>query len=242
MNKKIILLTLVSVFLLSAMIVTSPAQTRTVGVSKGDWFKYNVNFNWTSTDPSATIPISLNETERTMIAIVGVSGKNVSGQLTTYYKNGTEETVGGYVDIETGEGEKMAMFVVSADLGENDTIYTSDGWSFAKINETIVRTYPDRLRDTNHLNITAEFSSEEVYQSMSLNYYWDKSTGILVELSEVEVIVTYDYVTISSLLSRITDSNIWIVPEFPSYLILPLFMTATLLAVMVYRRKHSMQC
>ncbi len=143
MNREIILLTLVSVFLLSAMVVTSPAQTRTVGVSEGDWFKYDASFDWTSTDPSATIPISLNETERTMIAIVEVSGKNVSGQLTTYYKNGTEETVGGYVDVETGEGEKMAMFIVSADLGENDTIYASEGWSFAKINETIVRTYPD---------------------------------------------------------------------------------------------------
>ena len=239
MNKKIILLALVSVFLLSAMIAASPAQTRTVGVSKGDWFKYNVNFNWTSTDPSATTPISLNETERTMIVIMGVSGKNVSGQLTTYYKNGTEETVGGYVDIETGEGENMTMFVVSADLGENDTIYTSNEWSDAKINETVVRTYPDSVRDTNHLNITATFYSEESYQSMSLNYYWDKSTGILVELSEVVATVTYGYLTFSSLLSRITDSNVWTIPEFPSYLILLLFMTATLLAVIVYR---SMRC
>ncbi len=31
-----------------------------------------------------------------------------------------------------------------------------------------------------------------------------------------------------------------LVPEFPSFLILPLFMIATLLAVIVYRRKHSM--
>jgi len=31
------------------------------------------------------------------------------------------------------------------------------------------------------------------------------------------------------------------IPEFPSFLILPLFMIATLLAVIVYRRKHSMQ-
>ena len=34
--------------------------------------------------------------------------------------------------------------------------------------------------------------------------------------------------------------NYPIVPEFPSFLILPLFMIATLLAVVVYRRKHSM--
>jgi len=53
---------------------------------------------------------------------------------------------------------------------------------------------------------------------------------------------------------EIDDSGIWdtpyvidennqdnypLVPEFPSFLILPLFMTATLLAVVVYRRKHS---
>jgi len=31
-----------------------------------------------------------------------------------------------------------------------------------------------------------------------------------------------------------------VIPEFPSFLVLPLFMIATLLAVMVYKRKHSM--
>jgi len=34
--------------------------------------------------------------------------------------------------------------------------------------------------------------------------------------------------------------EIVIIPEFPSFLILPLFMMATLMAVIVYRRKHSM--
>jgi len=32
-----------------------------------------------------------------------------------------------------------------------------------------------------------------------------------------------------------------IIPEFPSFLILPLFMIATLLAVIIYKRKHSTQ-
>jgi len=41
--------------------------------------------------------------------------------------------------------------------------------------------------------------------------------------------------------SRISyDGTAFYVPEFPSFLILPLFMTATLLAVIVYRRKHTM--
>jgi len=33
--------------------------------------------------------------------------------------------------------------------------------------------------------------------------------------------------------------EIVIIPEFPSFLVLPLFMTATLLAVIVYKRKHQ---
>jgi uncharacterized membrane protein len=71
-----------------------------------------------------------------------------------------------------------------------------------------------------------------------LNYYWDKSTGIIVESSEVVVTEAGDYGTIHLLESRITASNVWFVPEFPPFLILPIFMIATLLVVIVYRRKQ----
>jgi len=37
---------------------------------------------------------------------------------------------------------------------------------------------------------------------------------------------------------QVVIEGTWVVPEFPSFLILPLFMIATLLAVIVYRRKH----
>jgi parallel beta-helix repeat protein len=37
-----------------------------------------------------------------------------------------------------------------------------------------------------------------------------------------------------------STQEVIIIPEFPSFLILPLFMIATLLAVIIYRRKHSM--
>jgi len=38
-----------------------------------------------------------------------------------------------------------------------------------------------------------------------------------------------------------STQEVIVIPEFPSFLILPLFMIATLLAVLVYRRKHSKQ-
>jgi len=39
---------------------------------------------------------------------------------------------------------------------------------------------------------------------------------------------------------EMTENKIIVIPEFPSFLILPLFMTLTLIAVIVYRRKHTM--
>jgi hypothetical protein len=38
---------------------------------------------------------------------------------------------------------------------------------------------------------------------------------------------------------KITESNVWVVPEFPSALILPLFMMATLIAVIAYKKRAS---
>lgn len=236
MNREIILLTLVSVFSLSAMIVTSPAQTRKVGVSEGDWFKYgDISFDWSSNDPNATISDpEWNETEWMMISILDVSGTNINGQKTVHYKNGTEETSGGYVDIDTGDGENFTSFIISADLEENDAIYTSGYYSNLKINETIVRTYPDGVRNTNHLNTTMEdheVNGTEIYYYQSLNYYWDQSTGVLVEIYWESLNQTGEYVTTASESIRITDSNIWVIPEFPtstSILILLVVLTSTI--------------
>lgn len=53
-------------------------------------------------------------------------------------------------------------------------------------------------------------------------YYW-KEVGPMQCVGKVECI----------------GNDYYVIPEFPSFLILPLFMIATLLAVIVYRRKHS---
>jgi hypothetical protein len=238
MNRERILLTLVSVFSLSAMVLTSSAQTRKVGVSEDDWFKYgDISYDWNSNDPNATISDpKWNETEWIMILIMDVSGTSITGEKTVYYRNGTEEISGGYVDIDTGDGENATTMIISADLGVNDAVYTSGEFSTWKINETVVRTYPSGLRDTNHLNISFELSYMEFYQYMSMNYYWDKSTGVIVEMCIEEIHKTGDYVTNASLGFRIIESNVWTVPEFPSFLILPLLMITTLLAIVMYRR------
>lgn len=249
MNKRIVLLTSVSVFLLSAMVVTlALAQTRVVGVNVGDWFKYSdIAVNWSSNDPNATFPPSgwewleeTNETEWMRISVEQVSGTNITLQMLTHYGNGTEETSGGHGDIDTGDGN-MTFMAISADLNANDTIYSSPEWSDMKINETITRTYPDGVRETNHLNMTYEYSytlnETEYYYYTSQNFYWDRESGIFVESYFEVTNQTGEYLTTWSSLARITDSNVWVIPEFPTYTSVVLaFAILTVSTVMIKRR------
>jgi len=61
---------------------------------------------------------------------------------------------------------------------------------------------------------------------------WESHTYILGNLSEAEY--SFDF---KSWGASVKDTT-FIVPEFPSFLILPLFMIVTLLAVIVYKRKY----
>lgn len=50
---------------------------------------------------------------------------------------------------------------------------------------------------------------------------------------------TYLHFTYSHSIQNVKIFGTKVIPEFPSFLVLPLFMTATLLAVIAYRKKHS---
>lgn len=245
MKQKLVLLNFISAFLLSAMVVTAAAQERTVGVAEGDWFNYGVEVNWNSTDPDAISPPSaygdweiMNGTEWVKMTVTGVSGTNVSLQYVSHYKNGTEEIEDGYIDVDTGDEANASLTIISANLGVNDNLYTSGDYSTWAINETITRTYPDGVRNTNHINMTYEYSwtinETEYYFSQSMNLYWDKETGILVEDSFELYNQTGEYLTTWSVGSRITDSSVWIIPEFPAgspMLVISVILTVTIISI-----------
>jgi hypothetical protein len=87
--------------------------------------------------------------------------------------------------------------------------------------------------------MTGIFNETSLYYSK--NIYWDRPTGMCVEESYEMRNQTGEYLTTWSMSFRIADSNVWIIPEFPSFLILPLFMIATSLAVIVHKRKHTVR-
>jgi len=64
--------------------------------------------------------------------------------------------------------------------------------------------------------------------------YWSDYEDKYPDAEEIEGIWDTPYV-----IDENNRDNYPIVPEFPSFLILPLFIIATLLAVIVYRRKRT---
>ncbi len=219
------------------------AQERTVGVNIGNFFRYaDITSNWSSNDPNSTIPPAweeYNEMEWYYAFVEDVSGTNITFQTVQRFKNGTEKE-GGYIDIDTGDGN-MVMFAISANLEANDTIYASGINSNLQINETVVRTYQEGVRNTNHLNQTGELSGTwnqiDYYYYYSVNHYWDKPTGIQVELNVEVINQTGQYLSTWSMAARITESNVWVIPEFPTWASILLVFIVLTVSIAIYKRR-----
>ncbi|MGB8780954.1 MAG: hypothetical protein WCD81_09955 [Candidatus Bathyarchaeia archaeon] len=239
MNCRIVLLSLISAFLLLAFVVEASAQTRTVGVSVGNTFTYSAIAGWSSNDPNATPPsglVELNKTQWLEVAVTAISGTNITGQLTSHYKNGTEITSGGWVDVDTGGSVNLTTWFISANLVRGDLMYTLSPYNTTTINETVTRTYANGVRDTNHVNLTSVSTSSLGNLSLATNLYWDKSTGVVVEFSTGESNQTGTHTTTWSEGLQISDSNVWTVPEFPIWTT-PLIMLSAV-AVIIARKRQ----
>jgi hypothetical protein len=237
MGKKAVLLTLTSLFLVFVMFAAASATTRTAGVSGGDWFQYGVTVNWSSNDPSATVPAGyevLNGTVEKM-TVDDVHGTNVTGHATGVFTNGTQTTSAGWLDVATGDSKNLTDAFISANLSAGDTVYTSGALSNVRINETIPVTYSGGARDTNHVSLTEEIGTP---YGASIDYYWDKSTGAMVEQLYESLNQTGVYNTTLVFHLRITDSAVWAIPEFPSWtstLLVLIALTPAIIAT--YRRR-----
>jgi len=240
MKSKIVLFNLLSLFLVFALVMVASAQTRTVGVSIGNKWRWNSTANWSSDDPNATIPYYLadvNDTKWSEITITAISGTNVTGQGSKHYWNGTETTMDGWVDVDTGEGN-LSLFLISANLTVGDSLYTPSQGVTWFINETVPRMYfSGVVRYTNHISLTSSSGNQTLVYSM----YWDKSTGILVDFLMENTYQIGAYTTSWSTENQILSSDLWIIPEFSTGTLALLMLIAPTSAAAVSARQRTRQ-
>jgi hypothetical protein len=184
------------------------AETPVVGVSQGDVFEYDMVSHWNSllTDQIPPSLVELNQTEWVKVTITEVSGTLIQSQVKTHYRNGTETTEDGACDIDTGD-LAIAPPIIGANLGRNDLVNpsASEPWY---INETVTRNYKGGPRETNHLRLESVGTSETVGEFTNIyDYYFDKSTGVLVEYT-----TEFSYSGLESITqSKLISSNVWVV-------------------------------
>lgn len=200
--KMVSLLILICFIMASTILVNVKAGV--LGVSQGNVFEYNMVAHWNS--PSESAPselLELNQTKMIKVTVTEVSGSLISTKISTSYLNGTESTSDGSCNIETGECTGPPF--IGANLGKNDPVNpsASEPWY---VNETVTRTYQDGPRETNHLKIEYNSTSDEVGEVKSTyDYYFDRSTGVLVEYT-----TELSYSDLTSITeSKLLASNVW---------------------------------
>ncbi|MCJ7560144.1 hypothetical protein MUO79_05950 [Candidatus Bathyarchaeota archaeon] len=129
-----------------------------VGVKKGDRIEYQVTYTGT--------PAEGHDVTWARMEIVDVQGKSVSVEITAKYSNGTQEDLTATLNLETGQlGDD---FIIPANLNSGDTFLDKNAGNIT-ISGSEERTYAGATRTV-------------VYATTSqTTYYWDKTTGVLVE-------------------------------------------------------------
>ena len=193
------------------------AQVAVPGVAEGDVFTYDIMGLVSSKDSNATVPeqfLELNMTEWYKVTITKVSGPEVSINTVQHFKNGTEISGTGTVDVDTGISNPARGFyaIYAANLRAQSRV-RPNGPDRSTVNETISRSYgAGDTRETNYLTIITQYYDADdpsiTYTEIG-NTYFDRQTGMLVELRYISV---YNDPKITlTLLWKIKETSVWAV-------------------------------
>jgi len=184
--------------------------TRLPGVSVGDTFTFDVSSFWSPSAANAVVPqglLEINQTESFQVTITSVSGPMVSTTDAWLFKNGTQYNSTGMVNVESGYNSGGFWPVVAANLGKDDLLHPA-GTNGITVNETIMREYPSGARETNHFKLNYQGNDENFgYYTAEADYYFDKATGMLVELYDRSTFLGANMQ--SAILWKIKASNVW---------------------------------
>ncbi len=171
-----------------------------IGVKVGQSFEYTYAFSGTERISNGSLiksmPFDVGYIEK--ITIQEIIDSNVTIEVTRTQLDGTKETSHWWVDVGTGDGTAN-LVIISANLKPSEMIYpnwlnnesTTEGAD--RINETILMKLGDKMTEVNHMKLTFTVQDQPSYW----DYYWEKSTGLVVKYtisgSEVDADGTMRY-------------------------------------------------
>jgi hypothetical protein len=218
MNKKLAASTLFVLLLICASLVGSAfAQTSVVvGVSQGDSFKYDITYLWSSTNHADVVPYSLilnNQTDYFQVKVDAEVGNALRLSTILRLLNGTE--IPGSDIAEVGNTTSLrSLYFYAANITSGDYLFPLATDLPFKINSTIFRTYANNeFRPTNHIEVNRTDLTDKIYSSMDL--YFDKQTGVVVEATLKEVYTDLPRETYITKIT-LTESSLWVISDVPT--------------------------
>ena len=177
MTRKIVLCIICLAVLVSIAFSAVASAEIVVGVKPGDWVEYNVAF-------TGDVPVQ-HDVIWCRIEVTAVEGKTVYVDITSRYADGSNETMSSTVKLDTGHiGE---AFIIPANSDKGDTFSSYEGTiAISGVEET---SYAGATRSVVYAN-----TSETMF-------YWDRSTGFLVEANSSSSEFT--------MFTKVEKTNIW---------------------------------
>ena len=149
---------LASFFVLIVIVPVAISAEISVGVKQGDWIEYQVAFTGTPAEDHDVIWARME--------ITAVQGKSINLNMIVNFSDGTQEPKTATLNLESGQlGDD---FLIPANLNAGDTFYDKNEGNMM-ISGVEERTYAGATR-------TVVFAN-----TSQTKFYWDKSTGILLE-------------------------------------------------------------
>jgi len=193
-----------------------------VGVHVGDTFTYKITgtavLSSVDANPDSQSPnfSDLNNTDYYKVTITGINGTRVSMDVSVAFNNGTVINESQWLDV--GSGDKSTTTwqfweLYPADLNVNKMLRPT-GFDGTYVNSTDTQTYSTSTRQRNLFSIDNVFvdvrdpTGKTMREEMT-NLYFDKQTGMLVNLNDVqyynnpgmELIITF----------KLTSCSVWTV-------------------------------
>jgi len=240
LNLKFCLSLIVAALILGALALPVFAAQYNPGVSSGQYVTYG---NFVGSGPGYE---SFNDYGFLTLQVESVSGTTVTLLSTGQYNNGTALPGNNTTDVwnlETGTHNGIPSTqgpIIAAELNQGDEIPPQNTYS---VNQTVSKTYLGVARSVNTLDVTV---STPNYNS-TLNYVYDKLSGMLLEASSTTSTQADPSPIVSAYSYSITETNIFTstgpsptVPEFSAtYLAFTLAILMIVTSTIVLLKKRT---
>lgn len=188
-----------------------------VGFKPGDWVKYDYTF--TGWPTGETYPDWLK------LEFLSVEGTTATVRFTQHVSDGTQHSGNATVDIASDvEVPVLAGIVIYANRTIGDSVYLAE-YGNATIEGEATRTYARASRIVVYTRLS--------YNEADVTFYWDKLTGVMVEISS-----TYPEFTATA---RVAGTNMWETPviRMPWWTWIIVALVAVGLVVFFMRRRRA---